>query len=98
MRRFQWGVTANVGLRFAVILLSKTVDVGRDHLIHRKRFPFTYEGKALTRSKVGETPNVGRDTPYRGERSVAAPETCNPLRGAVNTFPYEGKGDRGSGG
>ena len=38
-----------------MIALSKTVDVGRDHLIHRKRSPFPYEGKALTRLKVGMT-------------------------------------------
>ena len=38
---------------FAVIVLSKTVDVGRDHLIHRKRSPFPYEGKDLMRRKVG---------------------------------------------
>ena len=37
-------------LRFAVILLSKTMDVGRDHLIHRKRSPFPYEGRPLKRS------------------------------------------------
>ena len=43
----------SAGLRFAVILLSKTIDVGRDHLIHRKRSPFPYEGKALTPDKVG---------------------------------------------
>ena len=30
----------SAGLRFAVILLSKAIDVGRDHLIHRKRSPF----------------------------------------------------------
>ena len=52
----------SAGLRFAVIVLSKTVDVGRDHLIHRKRSPFPYEGKALTRSKLGVTANVGRGT------------------------------------
>ena len=45
-----------------MILLSKAVDVERDHLIHRKRSPFPYEGKALTRRKVGMTANVGRDT------------------------------------
>ena len=43
----------------AVIVLSKSVDVGRDHLIHRKRSPFPYEGKDLTRLKVGVTANVG---------------------------------------
>ena len=42
----------SAGLRFAVILLSKAVDVGRDHLIHRKRSPFPYEGKALTPPKL----------------------------------------------
>ena len=52
----------SAGLRFAVILLSRTMDVGRDHLIHRKRSPFPYEGKALMRSKLGMTFPVGRDT------------------------------------
>ena len=50
----------SVRLNFAVIALSKAIDVGRDHLIHRKRSPFPYEGKALTPLKVGETANVGR--------------------------------------
>ena len=45
-----------------MIALSKTVDVGRDHLIHRKRSPFPYEGKALTRLNMGETFPIGRDT------------------------------------
>ena len=40
----------SAGLNFAVIALSKTMDVGRDHLIHRKRSPFPYEGRPLTRS------------------------------------------------
>ena len=35
----------------AVIALSKTIDIERDHLIHRKRSPFPYEGKDLTRPK-----------------------------------------------
>ena len=43
----------SAGLNFAVIALSKTVDVGRDHLIHRKRSPFPYEGKSLMRLKIG---------------------------------------------
>ena len=42
----------SAGLNFAVIVLSKAVDVGRNHLIHRKRSPFPYEGKALTRLKL----------------------------------------------
>ena len=41
----------SAGLNFVVILLPKAMDVGRDHLIHRKRSPFPYEGKALTPSK-----------------------------------------------
>ena len=45
---------------FAVILLSKAMEVGRDHLIHRKRSPFPYEGKALARSKIGVTSPIGR--------------------------------------
>ena len=52
----------SAGLNFVVILLSKTMDVGRDHLIHRKRSPFPYEGKALTPLKVGENFLVGRYT------------------------------------
>ena len=49
----------SAGLNFAVILLSKAMNVGRDHLIHRKRSPFPYEGKDLTRLKVGETVRSG---------------------------------------
>ena len=41
------GAKPFAGLRFAVILLSKAMKVGRDHLIHRKRSPFPYEGKDL---------------------------------------------------
>ena len=52
----------SAGLNFAVILLSKTMDVERDHLIHRKRSPFPYEGKALTRRKEGKTSSVERCT------------------------------------
>ena len=52
----------SAGLRFAVILLSKAPDVGRDHLIHRKRSPFPYEGKDLTPPKLGLTLHVGRAT------------------------------------
>ena len=49
----------------AVIVLSKTCNVGRDHLIHRKRSPFPYEGKDLTRLKISENYNV-----ERGSRGV----------------------------
>ena len=51
-----------------MIVLTKTVKVGRDHLIHRKRSPFPYEGKALTRLKVGMTYNVRHrgNAPRRG--------------------------------
>ena len=47
-----------------MILLSKAIDVVWDHLIHRKRSPFPYEGKDLTTLKVGETSNVGRPGPW----------------------------------
>ena len=62
----------SAGLNFAVIVLSKTVDVGRDHLIHRKRSPFPYEGKALTPGNMDQTANVGRDTslPHRGNKKT----------------------------
>ena len=45
----------------AVRSLYKTVDVRRDHLFHRKRSPFPYEGKDLTPLKISETCNVGRN-------------------------------------
>ena len=64
----------SAGLRFAVILLSKAIDVGRDHLIHRKRSPFPYEGKALTRLNVGVAVSVRRGTSHvrRAKRCRAA--------------------------
>ena len=54
----------SAGHNFAVILLSKTMDVGRDHLIHRKRSPFPYEGKDLTRSKLRRDCPGRRDTSH----------------------------------
>ena len=69
-----------------MILLSKTMDVGRDHLIHRKRSPFPYEGKALIRRKVDETSSVKRHTSNSGERSIAA----LPDRGRMRTFAQPG--------
>ena len=47
----------SAGLNFAVILLSKAMDVGRDHLIHRRAVPLPLEGKDNARS------NLGRDFP-----------------------------------
>ena len=80
-----------------MIALSKTVDVGRDHLIHRKRSPFPYEGKALTRRKVGETYNAGQ----RGNASLAGYSKCRArqCKSRLNldraiVLPLEGKGDR----
>ena len=35
-------------INLAVIALPKAAAVGRDHLIHRKRSPFPYEGKDLS--------------------------------------------------
>ena len=43
----------SAGLNFAVILLSKAMDVERDHLIHRGAVPLPLEGKDLTRLKLG---------------------------------------------
>ena len=39
------------------------MDVGRDHLIHRKRSPFPYEGKALTRGNLCEIANIAHFCP-----------------------------------
>ena len=77
-------------IRLAVIALSKTSNVGQDHLIHRKRSPFPYEGKALTLLKVDETANVGR-----GTAQIAASEalprrptfTVTPTLSGVKAFP-----------
>ena len=72
----------SAGIRFAVILLSKTVDVGRNHLIHRKRSPFPYEGKDLTPLKLKRSPRSEATLPHRGERSVAAlPGGAKPFAG-----------------
>ena len=48
-----------------MILLSKAMDVERDHLIHRKRSPFPYEGKDLMRS------NVRQDFEWRAGFAIA---------------------------
>ena len=62
-----------------MIVLSKAVDIEREHLIHRKRSPFPYEGKALTPDKMGETANVGRTCLTAGERSYSrAPAGRSP--------------------
>ena len=47
-------------INFAVIVLSKTIDIGRDYLIHRKRSPFPYERKDLTPLHMCEILDVGR--------------------------------------
>ena len=71
-----------------MILLSKAMDVGRDHLIHRKRSPFPYEGKDLTPDKMGLIATVRRTT----SRSAKGSETAGHLihRGAV-PLPLKGK-------
>ena len=43
----------SAGLRFAVILLSKTMDVGRDHLIHREAVPLPLRGEGLNAAESG---------------------------------------------
>ena len=80
----------SAGLRFAVILLSKTMDVGRDHLIHRKRSPFPYEGKDLTPLKLG------RGCECRAHRAVNSLQ--NPAPGLAphppltrSPFPSRGR-------
>ena len=72
----------SAGLNFAVILLSKAIDAERDHLIHRKRSPFPYEGKDLMRRTVGETYNVGRE-----HFECPASETMQPCRTAGECSP-----------
>ena len=66
--------------RLAGIVLSKTDNVGRNHLIHRKRSPFPYEGKALSalqservfpyrahiRAATLRSPQYGSVAPFRG--------------------------------
>ena len=55
----------SAGLNFAVILLSKAIDIGRDTVHPPLTWsPFPYEGKDLTRRKVGSSSNDGRDTSY----------------------------------
>ena len=77
--------TRSAMIRLAVIALSKTSNVGRDHLIHRKRSPFPYEGKALTLLKVDETANVGR-----GTFQIAASEALPRCPGGAK--PFAGRG------
>ena len=55
-----------------LIVLSKTVYVEWDHLIHRKRSPFPYEGKALTPLKLG------RGFPYRARHFHLAASEALP--------------------
>ena len=67
-----------------MIALSKTVDVRRDHLIHRKRSPFPYEGKDLTRLKVDRAQMPGAMLPDRGRMlPFAQPGGAKPIAGGV---------------
>ena len=82
---------------FAGIVLSKKEYVGRDHLIHRKRSPFPYEGKALTPLKLGLVASVGRGTSrvLRAKRCRGAELRANaPLRssrrGEAHRHPESG--------
>ena len=80
-----------------MILLSKAMNVGRDHLIHRKRSPFPYEGKALTRLKLRrDFLSPAQKFLIRGERSVAAlPGGAKPIAGwgglEVFTPPHQSR-------
>ena len=64
------------------------MDVGRDHLIHRKRSPFPYEGKALTRREVSRCFFIGRTASRFAKGSGAADHLIH--RGAV-PLPLKGK-------
>ena len=83
-----------------MILLSKAMDVGRDHLIHRKRSPFPYEGKDLMLRKVGETSNARRNRAARQRFARRDWEVSRPTFAVSPKFrqrivlPLEGKGDR----
>ena len=66
-------------INLAVIALPKAAAVGRDHLIHRNRSPFPYEGKALMPGKVGVSYTAGRGRAKRcHERRTAG--GCSTLR------------------
>ena len=69
---------------FAAIVLSKTCDVGRDHLIHRKRSPFPYEGKALMRRKGSETSTLRRAKRCREARPRAGAPIHERRRGEAH--------------
>ena len=91
----------SAGLRFAVILLSKAMDVGRDHLIHRKRSPFPYEGKDLTRWENWRVLQcrAARQRFARRDWEASRPTLqVKPILERAIVLPLEGKGDRVSGG
>ena len=48
----------SAGLRFAVILLSKAMDIGRDHLIHRCRGPPSPRGATADAVLTSSTANA----------------------------------------
>ena len=47
----------SAGLRFAVCPLYETYPIATNHLFHRKRSPFPYEGKKLKLLRVGNVPS-----------------------------------------
>ena len=74
-----------------LIVLSKTVYVEWDHLIHRKRSPFPYAGKALTPLNGSETYNAGRGTTrQRFARRIL--EDAPQYRARFLSFPSRGRG------
>ena len=61
---------------------SENPNCRRDHLIHRKRSPFPYEGKALTPVKLGVTCDVGRGTSHaRRAKRCRGPGGAKPIAG-----------------
>ena len=85
MESEEWRVelTTASEARFAI----SGIRIHRD-LIHRKRSPFPYEGKALTRLQLrNDLQCRARHFPYCGERSVAAsPDIASlaPLRARLS--------------
>ena len=79
----------SAGLRFAVIVLSETIDVGRDHLIHRKRSPFPYEGKDLTPLKLRRDCNF-RARHFQHAASKTLPH-CRTAKGCSHSRAPAGR-------
>ena len=81
----------SAGLNFAVILLSKAMDVGRDHLIHRGAVPLPRKDS----EELGGRSEELRRLIFEVFRPIG--KVTPQLRRRLS-LPLEGKGDRVSGG